>query len=224
MPDARVTQRAIDLLDATLRRDLRQIRVESSGVNRSSTSCGPLIDAPQRSLTQAGEQLELRASCQVVEATADVAVGYWSSLATAVWMKTTHPHHAASLRAAIVGAQASSPSRKVWLLQIVTPEAIVPDTRSRSALAGMLCSVDGIVSHSAVIHVGSGFRASIVRSIVTGLNALGRQQFPHCVFASLEEGVAWLATHGLPDREAAHRDLSAFHDAAVAGQLTSVRT
>ncbi|WP_437740533.1 hypothetical protein WMF39_33335 [Sorangium sp. So ce1504] len=193
-------------------------------MDRSSTSRGPLIDAPQRSLTQAGEQHQLRASCQVVEATVDVAVGYWSSLATAVWMKTTHPHHAASLKAAIVGAQASSPSRKVWLLQIVTPEAIVPDTRSRSALAGMLSSVDGIVSHSAVIHIGSGFRASVVRSIVTGLNALGRQQFPHRVFASVEEGIAWLATSGLPDPAAAHHDLSAFHEAAVAGQLTSVRT
>lgn len=154
----------------------------------------------------------------------DVAVGYWSSLATAVWMKTTHPHHAASLKAAILAAQASSPSRKVWLLQIVTPEAIVPDAHSRRALAGMLYSVDGIVSHSAVIHIGSGFRASIVRSIVTGLNVLGRQQFPHCVFPSAEEGVAWLAAHGLPDPAATHRDLSAFHEAAVAGQLTSVRT
>jgi hypothetical protein len=193
-------------------------------VSRSSTSPGPLIDAPQRSLTQAGEPHKLLASCQVVEATEDVAVGYWSSLATAVWLKTTHPHHATSLKTAIVGAQASSPSRKVWLLQIVTPEAIVPDARSRAALAGMLCAVDGIVSHSAVIHIGSGFRASIVRSIVTGLNALGRQQFPHHVFASLDEGVAWLATHGLPDPAAAHHDLSAFHEAAVAGLLTSVRT
>ncbi|WP_437523650.1 hypothetical protein WME79_34500 [Sorangium sp. So ce726] len=173
---------------------------------------------------QAEEPHQLRARYQLVEASADVAVGYWSSLATAVWMRTTHPHHAASLKSAIVAAQSKSPSRKVWLLQIVTPEAIVPDTRSRSALAGMLCSVDGIVSHSAVIHIGSGFRASVVRSIVTGLNALGRQQFPHCVFASLEEGVAWLATHGLPDPAAALHDLSAFHEAAVAGQLTSVRT
>jgi hypothetical protein len=163
----------------------------------------------------------MHGNCQAMLTSADLAVGYRSGLATAVWLGTTWPHHAASLRAAVEAAHALSAPGKVWLLQVVAPGAVAPDARSRSALAAMLASFDGIVSHSAVIYIGAGFRASIIRSIVTGLNAMGRQRFPHRVFANLNEAVNWFASNGLSDPAAAYKDLQDFYEAAIAGRLGS---
>jgi hypothetical protein len=123
------------------------------------------------------------------------------------------------VKTAVEAAQTKSASGTVWLLQVVTPDATIPDARSREALANMLCSLDGIVSHSAVVHVGSGFRASLIRSIVTGLNALGRQRFPHKVFASTQAAVAWFGSNGFEDQTVALRKLSQFHQAAISGDL-----
>jgi len=163
-------------------------------------------------------------SYRTVVATSDIAVGYWSGLATVVWMGTTYPHHAASVKAAVDAAQATSTSGTVWLLQLVAPKAVVPDGRSRSALASMLHSFDGVVSHSAVVHVGAGFRASIIRSIVTGLNALGRQKFPHKVFAETDEAMEWFSRNGLENQATVLRNLKAFHQAALAGSLQPVQS
>jgi hypothetical protein len=163
----------------------------------------------------------MHGDCQVMLATTDLAVAYRSGLATAVWLGTASPHHTASLRAAVEAAHALSSPGKVWLLQVVAPGAVPPDARSRSALAAMLASFDGIVSHSAVIYIGAGFRASIIRSIVTGLNAMGRQRFPHRVFANIDEAVNWFAINGLSDPAAAYRDLHDFCEAVIAGNLQS---
>ena len=59
--------------------------------------------------------------------------------------------------------------------------------RLADALSGAPC-----VRGSGVCFEGTGLRATIVRSVVTGLSLLSSFPFPHKVFGSLTEGVAFV--------------------------------
>jgi hypothetical protein len=48
---------------------------------------------------------------------------------------------------------------------------------------------------SVVVHLGTGFHASVVRGVVTGLSMIVRHQFPHEVRASVSQGSTLLASH-----------------------------
>lgn len=84
---------------------------------------------------------------------------------------------------------------QVALLQVIGDGAISPDAAARSALANMLKENEARLVASAVVYEGSGFRASMIRSIVIGISMLSRHECPHTVFASVSEGVAWLTKH-----------------------------
>lgn len=51
------------------------------------------------------------------------------------------------------------------------------------------------VKGSAICFEGTGMRATIVRSVVTGLTIMSQPPFPHKVFASLDEGVTFVNQH-----------------------------
>ena len=46
---------------------------------------------------------------------------------------------------------------------------------------------------SAVVFEGTGFRASVIRSVVIGISMLSRPKCPHMVFASTSAGIDWLS-------------------------------
>lgn len=82
----------------------------------------------------------------------------------------------------------------VALLTIVEPNAPMPSSEAREALANFMADNGDRILVSAVAYEGAGFRAAAVRSVVTGLTMLARQPFPHKVFATLEAASAWLVT------------------------------
>lgn len=81
------------------------------------------------------------------------------------------------------------------LLQVIGDRATPPDAATRAALAEMLKENEARLVASAVVFEGTGFRASVIRSIVIGISMLSRPKCPHTVFASVPEGVAWLSGH-----------------------------
>jgi hypothetical protein len=106
------------------------------------------------------------------------------------------------------------------LLQVVVPTAIIPDASARRALSEMLRSFEGVVSHCALVHLGSGFSASVARSVVTAITALRRNGFPFHVFATLHAALAWLRHHNdAVPITTAHRTAQVFLEAAMAGKL-----
>jgi len=79
------------------------------------------------------------------------------------------------------------------LLQVIGDHATSPDSATRAALAEMLKANETRIVASAVVFEAVGFRASLIRSIVIGISMLSRPKFPHTVFASANEGIAWLS-------------------------------
>jgi hypothetical protein len=86
-------------------------------------------------------------------------------------------------------------SRKngIALLTIVEVDAPVPESDVRDSVARFLRDSGWCIRTSAVVHEGAGFRASLVRAVVTGLTLAAHQPFPHKVFAAVPLASAWLA-------------------------------
>jgi hypothetical protein len=122
----------------------------------------------------------------------DYSVGFAKGLAVAYWRYNTFPEYVAELEAAALRAHKAS-GHPIGLIQIAPASASNPDARCRSALARMLHQLNGIVSHSAIVHEAEGFRAATVRSIVTCVAALSSFGFPHRVFAKVPEAAAWMS-------------------------------
>jgi len=153
----------------------------------------------------------------VTLASDDLAICYWQNLVVVVWTGNTLPHHVADIRFAVERARKASDG-PVCLLQLVIPEAAIPDSGARTALSNMLRSFEGTVSHSAVVHFGSGFRACVVRSVVTAISALRRQGFPHQVFGSIQDSITWLVSNVKALQPSpTYRMAQQFYDEAVAG-------
>lgn len=153
----------------------------------------------------------------VVRSNADCIIGAAEGVAVAVWVQHTLVEDVAALGDAARRA-VRGPRQPVKLVQIVSATAITPDGAARAALARMLRGLQGTVSHSAIVHEAEGFRAAMVRSIVTGIAALSNPGFPHRVFARLLEATAWMCDDGAA---LGPRTFEAQHIEAVVERLRS---
>ena len=109
----------------------------------------------------------------------------------ALWQTETTIEAVRELASVLAGHAAESGG--AGLLQVIDERATPPDGNTRVALAAMLKDNEARIVASAVVFEGSGFRASVVRSVVIGITMLTRPKCPHTVFASVNEGIAWLS-------------------------------
>jgi hypothetical protein len=125
-------------------------------------------------------------------ANTDCVIGHANGLAVAVWRYHTSAEDVPELTHAARRAHAAS-GRPIGLLQVVLGTAITPDGPARAALARMLRELNGSVSSSAIVHDADGFRAAMIRSIVTGVTRLSNPGYPHRVFAKVADAAAWMS-------------------------------
>jgi hypothetical protein len=74
---------------------------------------------------------------------------------------------------------------------VLEAAAKMPSAESRAGLADFMHGYRDRFRASALAFEGTGFRAASIRAVVTGLSALARHSFPHAVFASVPEALAW---------------------------------
>jgi hypothetical protein len=126
---------------------------------------------------------------QLARANRDHAIGTQDGFVIVVWRRRTtvaDVGHGFSVLAELAGRFPQG----VQLMQIVEESAIIPDAPARSALADLLRDAAGSVALSSVTHEGGGFRASLIRGIVTGLLLVSKPTFAHMVFDSTERALA----------------------------------
>lgn len=133
-------------------------------------------------------------SCRI---NADCNIGFAAGLAVAFWRHHTCCDDVLALEAATIGAHEGC-GRRVALIQVVSATAIVPDEPARAALAAFLRRSGRIVARSAIVHEAQGFRAAMIRSIVTGIAALSNPGFPHRVYGCVPDATDWLCQPGDP--------------------------
>jgi len=128
----------------------------------------------------------------ICRSNSDYVVGFGRGFAVAYWRYHTNAEYVPELEAAALRAHKAF-GGSIGLIQVVPASAITPDSRARGALVQMLRSLNGFVSHSAIVHEAEGFRAAMIRSIVTGVAALSNPGFPHRVFAEVPEAANWMS-------------------------------
>jgi len=109
------------------------------------------------------------------------------------WQTETRGEAVAELASLLAGQADEAGS--IALLQVIGDQAIPPDGPTRAALAAMLKANETRIIASAVVFEATGFRASVIRSIVIGISMLSRPKCPHTVFESTSAGSAWLSQH-----------------------------
>jgi hypothetical protein len=123
--------------------------------------------------------------------TRDQLIATWQNVVILVWRKDTTPVGVRTLQEAYDMHAAQFPGG-VFLLTIVEePAGTPPSQASRTALATFLQRAARAMILSAVVHEGTGFRAGVVRSVVTGLALVSKLPYRHRVFATVDEAVAW---------------------------------
>jgi hypothetical protein len=127
---------------------------------------------------------------RVLTVTDDHCIAIWRRFLVVVWRKDTTSPAVADFRAALT--RLASETHEVALLTVVEPNAPPPPSDVRDALAAVLAEFGKLIKFSAVAFEGTGFRAAMVRGVVTGLTLLARMPYPHKVFAGVPEAARWL--------------------------------
>lgn len=71
------------------------------------------------------------------------------------------------------------------IMSIVEAKATLPDSQARHAIAEMLQNGDRCFQISGLVFEGTGFFAATIRSVVTGITLMAKQNYPHRVFDSV---------------------------------------
>jgi hypothetical protein len=154
---------------------------------------GGVIDSrqPSPTMSPAARQARDRASLRVFSEDRNHVTFSWGPLLGTVWKVETVVSAVEQLRDILHSLAASQPSKKVGVLTIIAADAPLPSTEARSALVNLFRGSAEMVVCSAVVFEGSGFRASAVRSVATGLALLARQPFPHRIFSNTRGAFEW---------------------------------
>lgn len=122
--------------------------------------------------------------------TKDCALGLTHGFFICVWLGDATVEAADQLEQNINTRSAEFP-KGVGLVTIVLEHSPPPSSAARNRIGELLGRAKN-VKGSAVCFEGTGLRATVVRTIVTGITLIGRMNFPHKVFAGLEAGAAFV--------------------------------
>ena len=98
-------------------------------------------------------------------------------------------------------AVASDPGNIAFLC-VVEPTAEPPDQTVRDASAAMIASFGRDLAACACVIEGSGFRAAITRTVLTGMQFVARRAVPTRFFERVPVAAAWLSDLVGPGSEA----------------------
>jgi hypothetical protein len=80
---------------------------------------------------------------------------------------------------------------KMAEIAIIAPDAPLPEADSRAVLDGGVPIVSPYYGSVAALFEGTGFRAALVRGILTSFQVMSRKKFPQKVFSSIDECAKW---------------------------------
>lgn len=73
----------------------------------------------------------------------------------------------------------------------------VPEAKVREALDAMVPKVSPYYGCVSAVYECAGFRAAMIRGVLTGFQMLSRLSYPHKIFGSVEECASWVYPHAL---------------------------
>lgn len=73
----------------------------------------------------------------------------------------------------------------------------VPDAKVREALDAMVPKVSPYYGCVSAVYECAGFRAAMIRGVLTGFQMMSRLNYPHKIFATVDDCAAWVYPHAL---------------------------
>jgi len=131
---------------------------------------------------------------EIIEANAHFVMAWAPAVALYVWRGEPTMAGIDAAAAMMSAARASTPGDSGVMLGVVEEGTPPPPSHVRRALAEVMHGGQGFFCASALVFEGTGFQASMVRMVATGLALLARQPFPHQVFAPIPDAPLWLAS------------------------------
>jgi hypothetical protein len=86
----------------------------------------------------------------------------------------------------------SQPSRKIVFLTLVEPGCEIASSEVRRDMAELLETYAGQLACAAIVLEDSGFRMTILRSIITAIDLASRTRFPNSVFSKVDSALTWI--------------------------------
>jgi hypothetical protein len=125
-----------------------------------------------------------------------LVVGAVGSVAVVIWRKEVTEHRFAQQARNLARVVAQAPGGQTVGFVCVVEEGTPPPSSSfRAASVAMLMEHRARLFGVAGIVEGEGFKASITRSILTGMQLMARRgEVQAQFFASVDQGVRWLAS------------------------------
>jgi hypothetical protein len=131
----------------------------------------------------------------VLEATASHTIGTWRNFALVIWRRETVLAGLIGVRTQLTELSKRYP-KNVCLMQIIEKNGAAPEPVVRTAIADTLTSFREHIIGSSIIFEESGFKAAVVRAVVSGVTLLAKFGFPHVVFSAVGEASVWHARLG----------------------------
>jgi len=123
-----------------------------------------------------------------------LAAASWRGLFLEVWTARGSTRHFRLVHECHVKCIRANAGRKIAHLTVIHDFTIAAlDVEARQVLADRNASAYPHTSRSALVMPATGFSASIVRSVITGLMLLARPPYAHVVTSSLDQATRWLA-------------------------------
>ncbi|MEI8258194.1 MAG: hypothetical protein WCJ30_21155 [Deltaproteobacteria bacterium] len=129
----------------------------------------------------------------VISATSpDHAFGYLGNVILYNWRRNTTSEGARAL-SDLTSAVRAGGNQRILAFGAVEAGAPMPPVAVRDEISKVMAqSWAGVIVASALSFEGTGFQASAVRGVATGLALIARSPFPHKVFGSASEAATWL--------------------------------
>lgn len=86
---------------------------------------------------------------------------------------------------------------KLLEVSIIDSQMGIPDSEVRNAIDGMVPVIAPYYAAVAAIFDGDGFRAAVIRSVISSFQLLSRAKYPQRVFSNVAECGAWLESYGV---------------------------
>ena len=88
---------------------------------------------------------------------------------------------------------------RAGVLMVITEHTSLPTSSARKLAGSYVRTRPGRIAHMAIVVEGSGFWASAMRSVFSGIGLLYRPKAPWTMVATVDDAVRWLVQHGAVD-------------------------
>lgn len=128
---------------------------------------------------------------QVSQRVPGLLLGSYGQVFFAAWSTKPTPELFEVQRAGLAAAVQANPGRTFFLC-VVSPNADPPDQAERDASSRMITSHGANLLGTACVVEGSGFRAAITRTVLTGIVLFIRTPSPVTFFENVDGASKWM--------------------------------